>query len=153
LHDNDTDWRRRNHEVMIRSVVLGPVRAATRTAGAVGTATAAVGSATLHGVVGGVAGTVTGVREGWADSRTRSAPAALTVVAIGTLGLVEWPLMLAIGATVLAAQRLARLPARLRAQPSAAAPVSAIPPTNTAGKPRKSSARAAQSGAGRRKPH
>ncbi|MBV8349075.1 MAG: hypothetical protein JOZ49_16570 [Mycolicibacterium sp.] len=146
---------------MIRSVVFGPVRAATRTAGAVGTATAAVGSATLHGVVGGMAGTVAGVREGWADSRTRSAPAALTVVAIGTLGLVEWPLMLAIGGTVLAARRLARLPARrlarlparLRAQPSAAAPVTAIPPTNTAGKPRKSSTRAAQSGAGRRKPH
>ena len=87
------------------------LRIASRTAnasiaatGAVGGATVngVVGGATVNGVVGGVQGMVGGVRSGL-SSGTRSTPAAaLTLAAIGAAGLVQWPVLLPAGGTVMA---------------------------------------------------
>jgi hypothetical protein len=57
-------------------------------------------------VVGGVQGVVGGVQSGL-SSGSRSIPAAaLTVAAVGWAGLVEWPVLLPVGATVLGAHYL-----------------------------------------------
>jgi hypothetical protein len=82
-------------------VIDGAVRNVSRTVGraaAVTTAAAgAVGGATVDGIVGGVAGAVAGVQRGL-KAGSRSVPAAaLTFGAIGLTGLVEWPVLLAVG--------------------------------------------------------
>lgn len=64
-------------------------------------AAGAAGGAAINGVVGGVRGVVDGVQKGL-SSGSRSLPAAaLTVAAVGAAGLVEWPVLLPVGATVL----------------------------------------------------
>lgn len=64
-------------------------------------AAGAVGGAAANGVLGGVQGVVGGVRSGL-SSGSRSVPAAaLTVAAVGAVGLVEWPILLPAGATLL----------------------------------------------------
>jgi hypothetical protein len=74
---------------------------ASRTVDASVAAAGAVGGAAVNGVVGGVPGVVGGVQSGLSNG-SRSVPAAvLTVAAVGAAGLVEWPLLLPIGATVL----------------------------------------------------
>jgi hypothetical protein len=91
-------------------VVDGAVRNASRTvsrAASATTATAgAVGGAAVNGVVGAVTGAVAGVQKG-IDSGSHSTPAAaLTLGALGVAGLVEWPLLLAIGGGALLLRRL-----------------------------------------------
>jgi hypothetical protein len=57
--------------------------------------------AAVNGVIGGVKGAVDGVQSGL-SSGSRSVPAAaLTVAAVGAAGLVEWPVLLPVAATVL----------------------------------------------------
>ena len=91
-------------------VVDGAVRNVSRTvnrAAAATTATAgAVGGAAVDGVVGAVTGAAAGVRRG-IDRGSHSTPAAaLTLGALGVAGLVEWPLLLAIGGGALLLRRL-----------------------------------------------
>ena len=74
---------------------------ARRAADASIAAAGAVGGAAVNGVIGGVQGVVGGVQSGL-SSGSRSIPAAaLTVAAVGLAGLVEWPVLLPIGGTVL----------------------------------------------------
>ena len=74
---------------------------ASRTVDASVAAAGAVGGAAVNGVIGGVQGVVGGVQSGL-RSGSRSIPAAaLTVAAVGLAGLVEWPVLLPVGATVL----------------------------------------------------
>ncbi len=82
-------------------VVRETKHAASRTVDASVAAAGAVGGAAVNGVVGGVRGVVGGVQSGL-SSGSRSIPAAaLTVAAVGAVGLVEWPVLLPVGAAVL----------------------------------------------------
>ena len=83
------------------NVFRDTLRIASRTADASIAAPGAIGGAAVNGVVGGIKGVIGGVRTGLSDG-SRSVPAAaLTVAAVGAAGLVEWPVLLPIGETVL----------------------------------------------------
>jgi len=77
----------------------------------------------VSGVIGGVKGTVGGIRSGL-DSGSHSTPAAvLTFAAVGAAGLVDWPVLVAIGGTALVVGQLtkhsdAQPPVKLAAAPS-----------------------------------
>jgi hypothetical protein len=91
-------------------VVDGAVRNVSRTVSRAATATTAaagaVGGAAVNGVVGAVTGAAAGVQKG-IDKGSHSTPAAaLTLGAIGVAGLVEWPLLLAVGGGALLLRRL-----------------------------------------------
>jgi hypothetical protein len=89
-------------------LVRETLHVASRTVDASVAAAGAVGGAAVNGVVGGVQGVVGGVQRGF-RSGSRSIPAAaLTVAAVGAAGLVEWPVLLPIGATVLGLHYLAQ---------------------------------------------
>src|SRR5262249_30645905 len=99
-----------NHSVMSKGakmdVVRETLRMASRTVDAGVAAAGAVGGAAVNGVVGGVQGVIGGVQSGL-SSGSRSVPAAaLAVAAIGAAGLVEWPVLLPVGGTVLAVHYL-----------------------------------------------
>lgn len=92
------------------SVVDGAVRNVSRTVGRAASATTAaagaVGGAAVNGVVGAVTGAAAGVQKG-IDSGSHSTPAAaLTLGALGVTGLVEWPILLAVGGGALLLRRL-----------------------------------------------
>ena len=84
------------------SRVLG--RAATMTTETAG----AVGGAAIDGVVGGVTGATAGIKKGLRQGRRSTPAAALTIGVIGAVGLVEWPVLLAVGGTALAVQQLSK---------------------------------------------
>jgi hypothetical protein len=87
-------------------VLRGTLHVASRTVDASVAAAGAVGGAAVNGVVGGVRGAVRGA-QGGLSSGSRSIPAAaLTVAAVGAAGLVEWPILLPVGATVLGVRYL-----------------------------------------------
>ena len=91
-------------------VVDGAVRNVSRTVSRAATATTAtagaVGGAAVNGVVGAVTGAAAGVQKG-IDKGSHSTPAAaLTLGAIGVAGLVEWPLLLAVGGGALLLRKL-----------------------------------------------
>lgn len=78
----------------------------SRAAAATTTAAGAAGGAAVNGVVGGVTGAVTGIQRG-IGSGSRSVPAAaLALGVVGVTGLVEWPVVLAVGAGALALRQL-----------------------------------------------
>jgi hypothetical protein len=77
--------------------------AATATAGA-------VGGAAVNGVVGGVTGAAEGVKRGISSGSHSTPAAALAIGALGVTGLVEWPVLLAVGGGALLLQRLTRKP-------------------------------------------
>jgi hypothetical protein len=91
-------------------VVDGAVRNVSRTvsraAAATTAAAGAVGGAAVNGAVGAVTGAAAGVQKG-IDRGSHSTPAAaLTLGAIGVAGLVEWPILLAVGGGALLLRRL-----------------------------------------------
>lgn len=91
-------------------VVDGAIRSVGRTvnnAAVVTTsAAAAVGGATANGVIGGVTGAAEAVQRGL-KSRSYSTPAAaLGLGALGVIGLVEWPVLAAVGGGALLLRRL-----------------------------------------------
>ena len=80
------------------------MRVASRTLEAGVEAAGAVGGAAVNGVVGGVQGALSGARSGLRTGSQSIPAAALTVAgaaAVGVAGLVEWPVLLPVGATVL----------------------------------------------------
>src|SRR6476659_9920005 len=87
-------------------IVSGAVRVVTKAADATTAAAGAVGGAAINGIAGGIQGTASGVRRGLGDGSHSSAAAALTLAAIGAAGLVEWPVLLAVGGTALVVHRL-----------------------------------------------
>ena len=89
------------------NVFQGAVRAVTKTADATTAAAGAVGGAAVNGVIGGVQGVATGLRNGASSGSHSTAAAALTLGAIGAVGLVEWPVLLAVGGTALVVHQLA----------------------------------------------
>jgi hypothetical protein len=81
-------------------------RTVNRAAAATTAAAGAVGGAAVNGVVGAVTGAAAGVQKG-IDSGSHSTPAAaLTLGALGVAGLVEWPILLAVGGGALLLRRL-----------------------------------------------
>jgi hypothetical protein len=101
---------RTDYQGVIMGVVDGAVHNVSRTVGRAASATTAaagaVGGAAVNGVVGAVTGAATGVQKG-IDKGSHSTPAAvLTLGAIGVAGLVEWPLLLAVGGGALLLRRL-----------------------------------------------
>jgi hypothetical protein len=97
------------------------------------TATAAAGAvsgAAINGVVGGARGAVSGVRHGLSSGSQSSAAAALTIGAIGAAGLVEWPVLVAVGGAALIVHRLGQgttAPTRNSAPPVQKAPAQKAP--------------------------
>jgi hypothetical protein len=83
------------------NVLRDTLRVASRMVDASVAATGAVGGAAVNGVVGGVQGLVGGVQNGLSNGSRSIPAAALTVAAVGAAGLVEWPVLLPVGATVL----------------------------------------------------
>lgn len=91
-------------------VVDGAVRTVSRTvsraASATTAAAGAVGGAAVNGVVGAVTGAAAGVQKGIDSGRNSTPAAALTLGALGVVGLVEWPILLAVGGGALLLRRL-----------------------------------------------
>src|SRR5271163_5079823 len=133
-----------NHQGVIMGVVNGAVRTVTRTAGRAAAATTAaagaVGGAAVNGVVGAVTGAAAGVQKGIGSGSHSTPAAALTLGALGVAGLVEWPLLLAVGGGALLLHRLSRKPeppvkANLTPVPSEAPPKKSVPQKTAAAKP------------------
>jgi hypothetical protein len=130
----------------LRSVGKTVNRAADATTAAAG----AVGGAAVNGIVGGVTGAAEGIKRGISSGSHSTPAAALALGAIGVAGLVEWPVLLAVGGGALLLHRMrsrshASAPAKanLKPVPSEPAPKKAAP-RKAAGKP------AAKKAAGRR---
>lgn len=93
-------------------------RAATMTTEAAG----AVGGAAVNGVVGGVKGAAAGVQRGLSSGSHSTPAAALTLGALGVAGLVEWPVLAAVGGAALLLRQLNNrqaTPAPTKAAPAA----------------------------------
>ena len=87
-------------------VVRETLRVASRTVNASVAVAGAIGGAAVNGVVGGVQGVIGGIRSGLSSGSQSIPAAALAVAAVGAAGLVEWPVLLPVGATVLAVHYL-----------------------------------------------
>ncbi|MBX9642083.1 MAG: hypothetical protein K2X97_20870 [Mycobacteriaceae bacterium] len=81
-------------------------RAATATTSAAG----AVGGAAVNGVVGGVRGAAEGIQQGLSTGSKSTPAAALAIGAIGAAGLVEWPILLAVGGGALLLRKMSHSP-------------------------------------------
>src|SRR6201991_2908206 len=95
-------------------VVGGAVRHVGKTvrrATDAGTAAAgAVGAAGVNGFVGAVTGAAEGIKRGVGSGSHSTPAAALAMGALGVAGLVEWPVLLAVGGGALLLHRLQRKP-------------------------------------------
>ncbi|WP_415859628.1 hypothetical protein [Mycobacterium tuberculosis] len=118
------------------SVVGGTVRTVGRTVSGAATATTAaagaVGGAAVSGIVGGVTGAAKGIQKGLSSGSKSTAAAALAIGAIGVAGLVDWPILLAVGGGALLLRKLNRTvpnPAPQNPPPTCHfAPVGRFPP-------------------------
>jgi hypothetical protein len=89
-------------------IVRGAGRLVARGANATTAAAGAVGGAAVNGAIGGVQGAMSGIRDGLANGSHSTPAAALTLGVIGAAGLVEWPVLLAVGGTALAVHEISR---------------------------------------------
>ena len=130
----------------VRSVGKTVSRAATVTTEAAG----AVGGAAVNGVIGGVTGAAEGIKRGISSGSHSTPAAALALGALGVAGLVEWPVLLAVGGGALLLRRMTRkeapAKANLKPVPSQAAPQTASP-RKAASKPAKKAASRRAAGA------
>lgn len=122
----------------VRKVAGAANRAVTMTTEAAG----AIGGAAINGVIGGVKGAAGGVQRGLRTGSHSTPAAALTLGALGVTGLVEWPVLVAVGGTALVLKQLSDRAQNGKAQAKAPAarpskPVQAVPPLKSA-KPAKS---------------
>ena len=83
------------------SVIGGSIRtvsqALNRVAAATTAAAGAAGGAAVSGVIGGVTGAAEGVKRGISSGSHSTPAAALALGALGVAGLVEWPVLVAVG--------------------------------------------------------
>lgn len=125
-------------------------RTVSRAASATTSAAGAVGGAAVNGFVGGVKGAAEGIQQGIGVGSKSTPAAALAIGAIGAAGLVEWPILLAVGGGALLLRKLGRTPEQggAVATPTKLTSVPSEPPAKEAPKPaRKAPAKKA---AGRR---
>ncbi|AFM19834.1 hypothetical protein Mycch_5148 [Mycolicibacterium chubuense NBB4] len=130
----------------MKSAFRGVARVADATAAAAG----AVGGAAINGVVGGLQGAANGARSGLTSGSHSSAAAALTLGVIGAAGLVEWPVLVTVGGTVLVLHQLSQRSGHddhavvVSSNGSGAAPRKSAPrPRATARKPAKTARKSA----------
>src|ERR1700692_2064946 len=83
------------------SIVHRAVGVVSATADATAAAAGAVGGAAVNGIIGGVQGTAAGIRTGLSSGSHSTPAAVLTLAAVGAAGLVDWPVLLAVGGTAL----------------------------------------------------
>ena len=129
------------------SVVGGAVRGVSRTVNRAATATTsvagAVGGAAVNGVVGGVKGAAEGMQRGISSGSKSTPAAAVAIGALGVAGIVEWPLLLAVGGGALLLRKMTDRPqvtkvsgppvkAKLTTVPTAAEPEKQAAPEKTA---------------------
>ncbi|MEB3020505.1 hypothetical protein [[Mycobacterium] crassicus] len=92
------------------NAVAGTVRQLTRAANRAVTMTTeaagAIGGAAVNGVIGGVKGAASGAQHGLSSGSHSTPAAALTLGALGVAGLVEWPILVAVGGTALVIKQL-----------------------------------------------
>src|ERR1700684_1499069 len=97
------------------SVVGGAVRNVGKAGGGAASANAApggaVGGAAVSGVVAGVTAAAQGIKRGVSEGSHSTPAAALALGALGVAGLVEWPILLAVGGGAVVLHRLGRQPA------------------------------------------
>lgn len=116
------------------SVLSRSIQATQSLADTATSAAGAVAGAAAGGLVGAVGGGVRGAEEGLAPG-SRSVPAAaLTLAAIGAAGLIDWPVLVALGGGALILSRLRRGPQETSGSTNAhtATADAARPPTNAA---------------------
>lgn len=87
-------------------VVGGTRRGIVRTADATTATAGAVGGAVVTGALGAIEGAAAGMKSGVKRGGHSSVAAALTLAAIGAVGLVEWPLVLGVGGAALLIHQL-----------------------------------------------
>lgn len=119
----------------VRKVAGAATRAATMTTEAAG----AIGGAALNGVIGGVKGAASGAQRGLGTGSHSTPAAALTLGALGVSGLVEWPLLVAVGGTALVLKQFNRsdggaapVAAPAKAPTSTARPLKSVKPAKSA---------------------
>ncbi|OBK25816.1 hypothetical protein A5634_26000 [Mycobacterium asiaticum] len=91
-------------------VVRGVGRTVSRAATATTAAAGAVGGAAVNGIVGGVKGAADGIQQGLSTGSKSTPAAALALGAIGAAGLVEWPILLAVGGGALLLRKINQTP-------------------------------------------
>lgn len=124
-------------------VVGGARRTVVRTADAATSTAGAVGGAVVNGALGAIEGAVTGVAKGVKRGGNSSVAAALTIVTIGAVGLVEWPIVAGIGGAALLIHKLGQR--RTDEPPKATTPK----PATRGARPAKRAPRAGRSQPGR----
>lgn len=133
------------------SVVGGAARnvgnAVNRAADAATAAAGAVGGAAVNGIVGGVTGAAEGIKRGVSSGSHSTPAAALAMGALGVAGLVEWPVLLAVGGGALLLHRMHR-----KTEPPPKANLKPVPTDDSPKKavPQKAAKPAAKKTAGRR---
>jgi hypothetical protein len=118
-------------------IVRGAGRLVTRGANATTAAAGALGGAVIDGAIEGVQGAMSGIRHGVAEGSHSTPAAALTLGVIGAAGLVEWPVLLAVGGTALAVHEIGRRSGAHVAEPD----TPQRSPSGASGAPRKSAPR------------
>ena len=134
---------------VVGSAVRNVGKSVNRAAGAATAAAGAVGGAAVSGVVGGVTGAAEGVKRGIGSGSHSTPAAALVFGALGVAGLVEWPVLFAVGGGALLLRRLTQK-SEVRAPKAALKPVPTEPPARKAPAQKASSRPAAKKPAGRR---
>jgi hypothetical protein len=114
-----------------------------RAAEATTEAAGAVGGAAVNGVVGAVTGAAAGIQRGIGSGSHSVPAAALTLGALGVTGLLEWPVVLAIGGGALVLRQLNNGHSD-GSHKASVTPVKAVPTKSTSSAaPRKSPAKRA----------
>jgi hypothetical protein len=123
------------YQGVIMGVVHSALRDVSHTVGRAATATTmaagAVGGAAVNGVVGAVTGAVAGVQRGIGNGSHSTPAAVLTLGALGAAGLVEWPVVLAIGGGALLLRQLNHPHAGSDSHTGSTAPGKSVPATST----------------------
>ena len=87
-------------------VIAGARRSVVRTADATTATAGALGGAVVTGALGAVQGAAAGVKNGVQRGGHSPVAAALTLAAIGAVGLVEWPIVVGVGGAALLIHQL-----------------------------------------------
>ncbi|MGE2736600.1 hypothetical protein [Mycolicibacterium vaccae] len=134
------------------NIVSAATRAVTKTADMTTAAAGAIGGAAVNGAVGAVRGAASGVRSGLDNGSRSSAAAALTLGAVGAVGLVEWPVLLAVGGTALALHQLSHRGEHASDGTPAARPVATVTPRRATKSTARARSRPAKKAASSRRP-
>src|ERR1700761_98643 len=117
---------------VVGGAVRGAGKTVNRAADAPTAAAGAVGGAAVNGIVGGITGAAEGVKRGITSGSHSTPAAALALGALGFAGLVEWPVVVAIGGGALLLRRLGQKSAEPASLPKANLKPVPTPPAQNA---------------------